>query len=238
MTRVISSSTLAIAVLALGLQARAENITNTAGEVFQDVTVKDVRPDGISVRHSKGLAFLSFDELSPDLRSAYNYDPSAAADHRQQKMEGRRRRSLTKAAQKAIQAMEKSGLDARLEVLSVADDGFLASGHYVTEEEYEHTEYRTVSRRNRFARPGDSGVTRSRVPIKTETRTRQIKHELSDRIFVSTPNPELVDGQRVSTRIYPCGRYQYTSAIGAVCTVRSYATSAAEALRILKSAAN
>jgi hypothetical protein len=112
----------------------------------------------------------------------------------------------------------------------MTDGGILATGYYIREEPYEHTEYRTVTRKVGLER-----YQRVKVPIKTETRIRTSRHALPDLIFVAGSFKTLVDDEVIRTMIYPCGRYHYTTVMVAGATVERYATTPEKAYEIMLS---
>jgi hypothetical protein len=69
--------TLALVLTASSL--RADDITTLRGEKFTNVTINRVEPDGIIVIKSDGIVKIPFNDLSPELRAKYGYDPDKAA---------------------------------------------------------------------------------------------------------------------------------------------------------------
>ena len=211
------------------------SITNTSGKVFENVRIKDVRPDGLKVFHSKGIALLPFRELPRELQQKYNYDPEAEKEFQQNLASARERERLRRARNDVLKAIRKTGLKVKLRVIQMTDDGILASGYYITEEEYEHTEYRTITRTVGIGGSQIDNTVRKRIPVKTEKRTRTTRHELPDRIFLVSSFSNLVDDDWFSSMIYPCGRYQYTTVMGGGSTVERYATTPEKAMELLVS---
>lgn len=109
-------------------------------------------------------------------------------------------------------------------MIQVTDEGLLATGYYTTREEYEHTEYRTVTKQIGLARADYTPTRTTAVPIKTETRTRTLRHDLPKRISLVSSLSDLVDDDWFDCTIYRCGRHQYTTVMGAGATVERYAT--------------
>lgn len=72
---------LAIAVLAAG-QLPALDITTKAGTTYTDCEVTKVESDKILVRHSGGLARISFEQLPSDLQIKYGYDAVKVAEQK------------------------------------------------------------------------------------------------------------------------------------------------------------
>lgn len=74
---------LALAIMvAVRLDAAAENIVTTAGVVYTNARITRVEPDGISIAHSRGVAKLPFEILSPETQRQYSFDPTNAANYR------------------------------------------------------------------------------------------------------------------------------------------------------------
>lgn len=57
-------------------------VTTIKGETYSNAVVVCVEPDGISYKHSGGIAKLSFNELPAAVRKEYNYSPKGAAVYR------------------------------------------------------------------------------------------------------------------------------------------------------------
>jgi hypothetical protein len=92
-----------IAVAFSGVVAHAGEpftVTTLQGKCYQRCEVVSVTPQCLHVRHSRGLARLSFTELPTTLRQRFNYSPSAAAAHAKQLAE-------TKAQEQAALAAKR-----------------------------------------------------------------------------------------------------------------------------------
>ncbi len=50
-----------------------------AGQVYLDVTVRQVTPKALIIQHSKGIAQVLFEDMSPELQARFGYDPDKAA---------------------------------------------------------------------------------------------------------------------------------------------------------------
>jgi hypothetical protein len=83
--KTILSLLFASASLLLGQSAPREfaRLETTNGKVYEQVKVRKIEPDGISIIHDTGVAKVLFGKLSPDLQTAYGYDPAKAQEHRQ-----------------------------------------------------------------------------------------------------------------------------------------------------------
>lgn len=200
------------------LPAFAAEITNTSGKVFFNAQVKSVRPDGLNVSHSKGIAFLPFQELSDSMKAEYGYDAKKAAEFQKTKADQEAWLRTPKAdweAQHAIENIEREwkeeyeeeersnaeGRIVSLNIIQIVDGGALSEITGVTHGSGSNTEFRTI------AQP------------KT--------------VFVYGVPDTLVDGNSFSTFVYPCGRYQYVTVQGGQRTVERYATTRSAATKLL-----
>lgn len=69
--------------------AKGTVIATLDGQRYEEVSVTRVDPDALSFTHSAGAATVDFENLSPELRAKYNYDPAKAGEAR----EARRQKS-------------------------------------------------------------------------------------------------------------------------------------------------
>ncbi len=224
-----------VAMVVVGVHmARAIDITNTSGQVFHNATVSEVRPDGLKIFHSKGVALIPFRELPSAIQKQYGYDVEKEKVFHKEQARQATIAAEQSADRKITDTVASSGRDARLRIIQITTDGALASGYWLRESQYEETEYRDVQ--VPAGLPGPLSVTpmqTKRVPVRTEKKTRLIRHDLPDMIFVVGIPRHLVDGNSYSAVIYPCGRYQYITVRGGQATVERYATTISEARRLL-----
>ena len=115
--------TFCIALLVTLHTASALNITNTSGKVFKNARVKETRPDGIKVFHSRGLEIIPFNELSEALQQQYGYNQKQAKEFKQGK-------ALAKSQANLVKLVKNTGRKASLRVVRVIAGGVLASGYY------------------------------------------------------------------------------------------------------------
>jgi hypothetical protein len=211
--------------LATACHVLALEITNTSGKVFQNVEIKEVRPDGLTVFHSTGIGFIPFGELPETVQKEYGYDPQKENEFLRRQAEADAKRQVQQRESETIQLIKKSGLKANLKIIQITDEGVLATGYYTKEEEYEDTEYQTVKKVVGLDAPGRPGTIEQQVAVKTGKKKRSVRHDLPDRIFVICIPSNLVDNDWFTTMIYPCGRHQYVTVLGAKATIERYATS-------------
>ncbi len=197
----------------------SRDLTNNNGKVYRQVTVLEVKPDGIKARWQNGGGFLRFSVLPDDVKREFGYDPDgekqymAEVEVQQQNKEAN--------AQRITQLVDiyKENKECALKVIQVTEGGALVSGKYYFEQEYEEPIYRTETRKQ-----GMAGTLVSRqVLVRREKRTRLIWYDLPDVIFVVGVPSHVVDQDSYRATIYPCGRHQYVNVMGAQKTVERYA---------------
>jgi ribosomal protein L12E/L44/L45/RPP1/RPP2 len=73
---------LALVAIAVAYAEEPRTITTLTGERFDKAIVTSITAYGISITHSRGVAFVRFADLPDDVRKHYGYDPVkiAAAD--------------------------------------------------------------------------------------------------------------------------------------------------------------
>lgn len=214
-----------LVLLATACHVLALEITNTSGKVFQNVEIREVRPDGLTVFHSTGIGFIPFGELPETIQKEYGYDPQKEAEFLRRQAEADAKRQVQQRESETLQLIKKSGLKATLKIIQITDEGVLATGYYDKDEEYEEAEYQTVKKVVGLDKPGKPGTIYQQVKVKTKKKTTPVRHDLPDRIFVICVPPNLTDNDWFTTMIYPCGRHQYVTVLGAKATVERYATS-------------
>ena len=67
-----------ISALGFGSLSYAEDLKTTDGRHFRQFKVVQVDPNGVFVRHSKGMAKIHFDDLNGAMRKRFGYDESAS----------------------------------------------------------------------------------------------------------------------------------------------------------------
>ena len=89
------------------------------GKFYQDVTIRKVEPDGLSILHKSGTAKVPFEQLPGSIQEKYGYSAEAAAEHRKQLADAQRARE---AAEKA--ARKKNAKAAAAQAAADADKEF------------------------------------------------------------------------------------------------------------------
>ena len=70
--------------------AEAEDFKLTNGRTFRNARVLEVRPDAVIIWHRDGVLMADFEQLPPEKRKQYGYDPKKAASFRKQSAANRR----------------------------------------------------------------------------------------------------------------------------------------------------
>jgi len=60
----------------------SNDLATTDGQMYRNVQVWKVEPDGLTIRHDEGLTKLEFPLLPEDWQKKYEYDPESAAAYR------------------------------------------------------------------------------------------------------------------------------------------------------------
>ena len=221
-------------------------IVTITGIKYRNVTISLVEPDGLMVMTDAGVQKIAFVTLSPEMQKKYGYNPEAAAAFtaalalaeqanaqrtRQVREEEQRRmtekaqaeegRRIAVAKQLAIREEESQKQDSlraiktmseikSIRVTQVMDNGVLA--HLATAAE--------------AVPAGANGGAKYQ-------RTGDWQDEV---VFIYLNNTKrLLDGSEFGGRLYPVGRLQYTSVLGATKTVASYAVNPETALEMIRS---
>jgi len=229
----MQSVPLVLVLVVISFPTLAMDITNKSGQIFQNVKIEEVRPDGLNVFHSKGVAFLPFRELPETIQKEYGYDLKKENIFLRRQAEAYAKRQAQQRESEAMQMIEKSGLKAELKVIQITDEGALVTGTYTKEEEYEDKECQTVRKVVGLNAPGRPGTIEQQVLVNKGKKKGTTTCGLPDRIFVIGIPSNLVDNDRFATTIYPCGRHQYVTVLGANATIDRYATSPTVARKLL-----
>jgi hypothetical protein len=114
----MNKTTLLLLAFAVSLPLAAADVTTTSGRSFKNCTVLQVNPDGVTFRHSKGLARVLFSDMTPSAQKAFGYDADKEADYRKQQAEERAQkrelaRQQAEAAAKAYAAAQQAAMENR-----------------------------------------------------------------------------------------------------------------------------
>lgn len=128
-------------VLAMGCAVGAEelpkfDVLNVGTKTYRSVKVTAVEPSGIRFSHESGAALAKFEELEPDIRSKFTFDPAAAKKFEAEQAALRRKAAF--AAQQVRQDEELAAavkkaptIHIEAKIQQVMKDGLLLSqGHW------------------------------------------------------------------------------------------------------------
>jgi hypothetical protein len=169
-------------------------ITTTDGTVYKDVTVSAVEPHALAVETDAGIERIPFSSLSAELQKKYGYDPATAVDY-----------------QKMMQAAIAKRLAEEAKEMTVAEQEQRKKEQYAAIEEYKRKVKGGIPFTFKVQGLGDGGALGYSAEISKEP------------IFI-VGIKGVVDGAKVKGKYFPCGRYQYTSVLGAMKTVQAFAT--------------
>ena len=106
-------------VLLAAEDEKLSELVTLDGKFYQDVTIRKIEPDGLSIVHKAGTAKVPFEKLPESMQEKYGYNADAAAAHRKQLAEAQRARE---SAEKA--AREKQAKAAKTQAAATADMEF------------------------------------------------------------------------------------------------------------------
>lgn len=96
----------------------AEDIETLKHEVFKNVTVSRVEPDGVVITHSAGIVKIPFAELSEQYQKRFSYDPIKAQEFAEQDAQTQRQiYEQNEAAKKGM--LEKRAEIAKLNAIDI-----------------------------------------------------------------------------------------------------------------------
>jgi hypothetical protein len=111
-------------------------IIDNSGNIFKNVVIKKVEPDGLLVTHSGGVKKLPFVELSEEIQNKYGYDPAKAAGFakeqatlqaaaREQSMAQARVREEQERKAREMAAERESAVQIHFRITQVLENGLL-----------------------------------------------------------------------------------------------------------------
>jgi hypothetical protein len=77
------------------------------GQVFRNVDIRRVEPDGLTFRHDGGVTKLRFPALSEELQKKYEYDPKAAAKYQRDLAAEKKRLKDEEAVRRALNSSSR-----------------------------------------------------------------------------------------------------------------------------------
>ena len=207
-----------------------EKLETTKGKVYENVTVRKVEPDGLSIMHESGTAKVAFEHLSDELKTAFGYDEGKAAEHREAQAEKDRHNELAMLAEEAAAASAK------------ADRDYKNAGKELTES----IKGTGVNAWLKIQQNSGGSYCLCRWGLVDKAPIKKVVG-LSNRVVGYRPVDgdeyeefiavhgvgHLADGEKWRGTIYPCGKVTYESVGAGNRTVRRFATTPEEAQRLL-----
>lgn len=117
-TLLCSILALAACTAALADDGTLGAITTTSGRTYHNCRILQTEPDGVTFRHSRGIAKLLYLQMSEDLRNHLGYDPKKAAKYEADIVAKREKQKKAQIAR--LQQLQKAQADARVAALSRA----------------------------------------------------------------------------------------------------------------------
>lgn len=176
--------------------------------------VTAVDPHGLKIMDSTGVRKVPFSELSHDVQKAFGYDPAAAAAFAEaDKKAAAAVASELEQLNKDYSSKEKAAASRRaaIEILKKGPIRFDAEIETVIKE----------------------GILVRAYTLSADLLTGTIEADHVDEPFFLYGNWDEVDGRKLSFKVYYAGNYQYRTVLGAIKTVRAFATTPEKALDIL-----
>lgn len=98
------------------------DLVSSDGQVFRNVEIRRVEPDGLTFRHDGGVTKLRFPALSEELQKKYEYDPKAAAKYQRDLAAEKKRLKDEEAVRRALnkfEPQEDPGVAVPFEIVSL-----------------------------------------------------------------------------------------------------------------------
>jgi len=193
---------------------------------YENVTVRKVEKDGISIFHKNGAVKIPIEELPEDIRNELGMSMDGVEAYREKTAEREREaaHARAQAARKArIVELNKELLKEtylrieRATVFQVVDGGVLAHVSLTSDGTFrEVPTYKTV-------RVGSalSGYKNQKVKSGSKKVKNTSFHD-DWLIFISCDNSKFVDGSAFAGDVWAAGRYSYTTALGGGKTIPKY----------------
>lgn len=116
---------LAASAAALADDGTLGAITSTHGRSYHNCRILQTEPDGVTFRHSRGIAKLLYLQMSEDLRNHLGYDSKKAAKYEADLAAKREKEKKARIAR--LQQLQKAQADARMAALNRAGMWHLAN---------------------------------------------------------------------------------------------------------------
>ncbi len=194
------------ALLLATAAAFAEDFTTPQGKEYKGVTVSRVEPDGIVVTTEDGVVKIRFTDLPAEVGKRYGYDPQKAAAWAAEnpKLIAAHNAAVAEAARKEVQ---RKNLAAALEAMK-----------------------KTGRRAElKIVQVLDNGILVTGAIDQPEGGSFRYTRPF----FVACATEGLTDGKMLETILYEFGTHKYTDVAGGGRTVKAYATSAEDAVKLM-----
>ena len=215
----------AAALVACSFNARAANITNTAGKIYFNVEFVRRDPDSLTLRHDGGLSKVYFWEVSKAVQDRYGYGKQGTRQYYKQSQQEefsayrhqqelarhtREQRKYEEAHQELAKTLTKAAFEIVGEVSKITEEGALIID---AKRPYRHKE--------KIIRRGYTSM-KSNRRFRTVTEYESITAEFEP-VLVIGAGSGFHDGQGWKGTVYRCGTYQYTTVMGSTKTVQCFA---------------
>lgn len=181
------------------------DVLNVGTKTYRGVKVTAIEPSGIRFTHESGAARAKFEELEPDVRSKFTFDPAAAkqfeADRAHQMKMAALSAQETKLTEELVKMAKQSAVRVSGRVLSVTDKGVLLTDAQRWRTPADEPGYNDV-----FGLP-DGGC------------------------FIVCGTRGIVDGHSIDQVVYPRGTFEYPTALGGRRKVKCFTTSLDDYMR-------
>ncbi len=187
--------------------ACSEDFTTTTGKAYKGATVSRVEADGIIITTEDGIVKLRFADLPPDVAKRFGYDPQKAAAFAAE--------NARAAAANNVAASAAARRDAEQRKTAAAVGDMKKTGRRA-ELKIVQVLANGILATGVIDNPDGSGFA-YKTPF-----------------FVACATGGLTDGQRVEQMLYEFGVHKYTDVTGAGRTVKAYAISPDDAVRMAR----
>lgn len=196
---------------------------DVGGKVYEQVTVRKVEPDGLSIMHAAGTKKLYFRDLPEEMRNAYGYDPAAAARHQEAVRSAEAQAAAAERLAQADAQVEKSKRNLDDAVERTAVDAWVkvmqnGGGPYVLCHWGSMIQVPEISH---------SGLSPKVTGYHAGKGAQQ------ESIIAVYGLGHLADGERWTGSLYPCGNQTYTAVNGGGKTVKRFATTVEKASELM-----
>lgn len=204
--------TLLALLLTSSIFVKADEIKTSDGEVLKDVTVISKDSVSLSVSTGDGIRRIPMAQLTPELQTKYGYSLELAT----KQVEAEANAATLKKSADSMKAFDRLSATVKVTVHQVVESGILCRIDTFSMWE----EGRKPTMKALYGSTNPWGLERS--------------GERNGMIFLCGTFPTLADWDRWGGRIWPAGTYSYGSVGAGQLTIKRFATTREEALRLLQ----